>query len=1669
MYRALIQIFATLNAGLVTQLRGRLRRVEVSGGFGCRLIHGVKIPESEESFLNSGSNGLRCIDLRMERDCRYSKCAYFAAFVVIEIASGNEIALVGLIQRLSIRLDPCCVFLCCYLSLVAWELELGTVTSTPASRKRSWKVWLLAFFLIFALTAFSSWQYIKHSAKRQVLGQLAELDLGVPEIGRISVGLTGVTARDIEFVRDGQTWLTLGELIVKHPTIELVQGTERFNELELVDAVATVHWDESFEEGEAFEFENLGKFSLPAERMRFSNATLVLKSKRRPEFEIGQIDLLIDQNASTDLPDHERSIKFKGEVGCLCGGEWNLQGCVDSQNQLKDVWLTTKSLELNTDQWKAWPFLPQGMDEAVTVDGQLSLSLSASTGPRGVIQFDGAGTIAEVAVGLPQFNLPIQIHSSDFTIARDKLSFSKIEALVDDEGKLDGNVEVGFAEFPVSTRFDSTFDGIPIKTWRKLAAAIPQELSGLSTGTANGVVLVDSSTRTTLEISALAQAEQCKYGKLIGEKVDVEVDVTQLVFDRQQEYESIEGGIGIEAEFLEQPIDNAFRTFALNSLQSSLQMVGDSSAQLQMNLPLATAEDLSTWELSVKSQIPTGAISGQSISDLTATVFLNEGVLEFQPIEFSPNAKVKAGSVLPIPMEGVNEKVSVRIRWPLVEQELLPQKGTISIAGKSVAAAWLNQLARNQWGENAAESIVGGELSGWNPLSGHVDFESDLQIPIDEPESWSSWELSVSVHDTQLQVDGFQLNDFASEIRIKDGTLNLEDVRGNFSSGGTIDGRGMFSLDQSSGYEFQANAVDVPLRWMVTTAMGTIPRVREFVEERDLAHLVDGDELSGELSLQLSCGQSEGQDSLPQIEISVLSDQLTFGGSMIRSVELVAGASSQEIRIDKLVGKVGSKGNLDARGNWEFESGEGTGIAEWQDIPADWIANLIPELPNRVEGFTRGRLEVSSGVKADANDANRIHLSGLIGFEKLVWNRLKLKDFEVDLFLRNDRLCLENFRTVEAAKGLELVGALELASPFKFELSSELKNLQLAQIIERSSVIDSGAGTLELTGILNGQFSLTGELEGDQWTTAGEVNWANPTWNRKRISNIQVGWNHQSDDWKRLKLEVQAFGGSVRVIEISEDSEAIRIQLDGIDGEQFTSVMGLPSEFSGRLDGKASLNQWSQVESCWADLHLVSTSVLWAGTEFGDFHLNADYRNLQLSYDIDGAILGGKMEAKGETVLDQNDLASTKFPLQLRLTNASLNGLYRSSKTFRNFRWLTGSLLAEADLELGLDGQIVADGRVGVAEVNWNRELLTREASVHFRLTDRSIVFDDLRADLNRGSIAARAELPISGESRGSYEVEIRDLDLNRLAEIFDIPIDAEGLLDARINGQIGREVTGQGFVGVHRARINGVAAQSFRLPVQYQLNPVEGSGKLELRRSTFRMFDGNASGEATFSYGNGLNLDVDLRVSNVDTEKVIATIADINRADQGKLTGRLRLRGKNVRSVRDLEGSFRGNLERATVFKLPVLNDVARVVAGGNLLTGDYASDEIILLLDNNRLNVEQLNFTSSLVKIAITGSAFLDGRMDLNAAVRVERFQQPTLLDELAGSPLLRLSGSTTAFFAQAAEFLSERVVFLRIVGTFKRPQVRIDTGRQLREETIRYFLRDLQISPYGVGRNN
>lgn len=1568
-------------------------------------------------------------------------------------------------------------------------------------RPRRWVVWLVGFALPLFFAGTVAWVLVKGFIETQIQTQLADLNLGDTRIGNISVSAGGVTAHDIQFKHnpdDPQPWLTVGRLKIQHPISELASGATTFNRIQLDNAQATIDLDNppwpAPDDDDAFTLD-LSALKLPANAISVTSSNFRI-TQGQQSVDVSDVDLTITQTDNTQT--------IGGQIGDLLGGQWEIDGQIDPNANQYTAVITTGDLKLDNDCWQQLPYVPPTLKKYFTADGSLNVAASVSGNAENPAIVDGNATIKKLDLNLPTFNLPIAVTAGDVKFDLAKIEATNIMASIDGQDQLTAAATVNMDGFPLTTDFETRFDQVSIASLRRLVPGIPKTLSARAGGTATGRVTVQSDTRTTLAIDAQAKTQTAAYGDLQAQSSQTSVVIDSLIFDARQKYESISGTVVVDANAAPQPIANVFTTFDIQALAKQLDLTGDFDGQAKIELPLATIGDLKSWGLFFAGKMPTGTLGGQAIADAKVNGRFNRGVLELSPVTAVAKIAATGDTAATSPSATVNPPggdpniaatnlLSADIAWPLVaptgdnddatdatDDSPVASSGKVTLTGVDVPTAWTVGLIENQIANATGESPLdqAGELSKQiSGIGGNVNFNAVMKIPADSPDDITQWRVDGQLNDSELSLYQRSLNGLNTRIGLADGKLTIAEIAGRFDQSGNLGGNAVIDLNETAAHQIDLDATAVPLVWLITAGKNASP---EFAKQFNrIAGLendqpLTGDTAAGALDIKFDFQSHRPQDTTPwSANLNVRSQRLTLSGETLRKIRIQASSDSNELIVKRISANLNERGSIDSTLRWNLQQNSGDGNLNWKSLPIKTVKKFATASDLPLTGLTDGRLKMASIVPGDADffpDTIPVRIDGQVSAVGLTAGKIRVKPFRFDIATRTGQLLVENFRTENDAIDFDLNAQADLKAPYSFSVAGSLGKLQLSRLLKQSSVTQKDGEVVDVSGIMSGKFEFIGQLAPLEICTQGQIKIDRPSYHNKPLQDIAINWEHTRNDWTQSKLRVDAFGGVMEMVELTQTPQRIGVDVKNIDALEVASLFNLPLELKGKLAGTASFDDWDVAQTRRGELELRGSSLLVSEVKIGDFTGTVDYRNDKLTYGILGALLGGKFKGEGETPIGNQGIEEIEFPITFTLNNALLGKLDRKSPSFRSLRNLDGNLSAIAKFVVGLDRPFEGDGRVGINDAKWNNKILTRSASIHFNMDRDRILFNDVKADLKRGRINANAMIPISSNLAGTYECEVRQMDLKRIAAVAsqdDTGI--EGLFDARINGQIGNLISGQGYIGVERASLHGVNGQSVRLPVQFSVSTNSGQGRIELRRSTFRLFDGTVSGTAKFSFGSRNSVDADLKLSRIDTGKMMRSLANFDQADQGELNGRLKIRGSGLRSLRDLKGSFEGELQRASAFQLPVLADMARVLAGNQLQNDNFSSQDIQLQLDNGRVEIKSLNFTSSLANIAITGFLFIDGRLDLGVAGRIERFNQPTLVEQLAGSPLALIRGTPASFFAQAAEFISDRVVFLDVGGTVRRPRVRVDARQQLREETVRYFLRGSQILPTSGPGNN
>ena len=1550
-----------------------------------------------------------------------------------------------------------------------------------SNKKRKWRFCIGFCAVVLLVLLCAGWLFIDRHIRTQIQAQLSELNLGTVDIGWVSISGSGISANQVKIYQSDSkhsAWVVVDKLTIEHPIGELIGGADHFSRV-IIDGVQINVDAEAFFSGDPKQFDqpiDLSQLQLPAEVVQVSNTQIVLR-------QMGREDLTARGIAATLT--NGPSLTIDAIVSEFVDTQWSVEGSVTPQTHGVNVSVVSDRVTLDDQSWKRWPGVPSWLGELIDVTGSVSPNVQVMTDRQQKLGINGSLKFEGVDLDVSDFDLPLAINSAVLNFDSDSIEFLDVGLETSLGGKVDvgGSVEVDSGA--LAFEFSGEADELPVTALGKFIPVIPDIVEARGSGPFFGNVVVDQQQRTTVNLTAQIQSPAVRYGDIVGDSTQTVVEIKDLVVDQAAKVESISGFVGINSEFKDARLSDVFKTFGLTALEQQLRLSGVGDGKFSLTLPLSTAEQIETWQSTIEAHCSDAIIGGERVSNVDVKGALDNGNFVLKPVLASTQTldvpDTDGNGALQPPLPAPNRQdLQVEVRWPLTESATNHETGELTITTTGAPLPWVYRvcetLTQKMRGDASALISNLGQR-----VQGAVTGTAQISISAHDPEHFDLWQGTINLWDTIAKIDDQQLDGIASKLILNRSVLKLESLTANQQSLRTLSGQGYLNLNEIDDYQFALNASSLSMNWLASI-------YQQYAGSGDDERLIAAEalqRLKGSISFQATASglprneyatprQGNGKPSkrkhgfafrFPQIELSLRSDNFSIGNSNSSRLNFDVQTDGDTLAVKQLRWAIGQSAFVNALGDWNIGQNTATWDVTWKSIAWNEILEVarslkleIPDtVADSVSGSTSGMISLERVSLGQGSAVPK--LAGAVSFADVSAGGIKMKPFSFKVSSDEQHVILNDL-TTNGRQAVDATAKIAIAAPHGFEIAGVVKHLELTRLFQAKSILDTVDNqATEITGFGDGRFVFDGTLKPLDWRTEGRLKITSPTIDLDSLDDVLLQWSHRTGDADNSKVELQAFGGTVRMVEFSAQKQLARVAFDSVDATQCSAMFDLPAEVSGTIGGMAVVKDWNTAAVGQLELNALSIKV--GPKEFNEVKGQVNYHDQKFNYQLSASLLSGKLSLQGETPVQWSQVGSTDFPVDLTLTNATLGEFYGTSNFFQSLRTLTGGLSATAKFNFRFGKTPTGTGRVTVTEAKWNRQLLTREASLQFTIDRDQVSFDDVVMDLNRGQVIGKFSVPLNDVNQGQFQIQARHLDLRRVSNVFGYrELELTGFLNARLEGRVGNKLKGRGYLEFDQARLHGVTGTSAKLPIEFEYVPLQQRGKIEVRRSRFRLFGGVVTGKASTKFGSRFDIDADLKFTNVDSEDLVASIADVKGIDQGRISGRLKVSGHDVRSGRDFDGSFTGTLDRASAFQLPVLEQVGRLFSTGNLGNQEFETDEIRLSMSRGRINVSQLNFQNALSKIAIDGAVFIDGRLNLNVAARVERLNQPTLIDEFLGSPLARFTGSPTALLARVVDFLSNRVTFLHVSGNLRRPQVRVDSKRQLREELVRYFLRDSNV---------
>jgi hypothetical protein len=248
---------------------------------------------------------------------------------------------------------------------------------------------------------------------------------------------------------------------------------------------------------------------------------------------------------------------------------------------------------------------------------------------------------------------------------------------------------------------------------------------------------------------------------------------------------------------------------------------------------------------------------------------------------------------------------------------------------------------------------------------------------------------------------------------------------------------------------------------------------------------------------------------------------------------------------------------------------------------------------------------------------------------------------------------------------------------------------------------------------------------------------------------------------------------------------------------------------------------------------------------------------------------------------------------------------------------------------------------------------------------------------------------------------------------------------------------------------VSSVPIANLRLPFDAEWSPATGRARVVVGSSQASIGGGRLTGRLVATRSTDWTIDGGYRFYRVNVASLLGNYG------RGRLTGRLTLGGRNVQSVRDVEGVLVADLEDAEARSIPVVSQFRNFVPGAAASGATtFSRGRLEARLAGGVVHVEELALASAQLQAYLSGRIDLSGRLRLEATVASGEGNNPIIAEALL-SRLAAVASAPATVLAAANDYLANRVIHLAIGGTIDRPVIRIRPYEMLREEAVRFFL--------------
>jgi translocation and assembly module TamB len=742
-------------------------------------------------------------------------------------------------------------------------------------------------------------------------------------------------------------------------------------------------------------------------------------------------------------------------------------------------------------------------------------------------------------------------------------------------------------------------------------------------------------------------------------------------------------------------------------------------------------------------------------------------------------------------------------------------------------------------------------------------------------------------------------------------------------------------------------------------------------------------------------------------------------------------------------------------------------------------APFLPR-PTPLSGLASFGIEAGADL-GRATDPDAWAVSGRGESVQIRYQGATLDSLTLRFGLKGGVLDVEELAAKLLGRPLVAQGQVDLRPPREFRGTLDVTGWDIAAL---AALVPGAPRPSPVVGELTAHAEAQGT--GSPWslTTEGQGEFAKFQAGPVPLGEVPFRWTTRGDTVDLNIVEAHPFGGTVtgeaKVPIVAGKPTVGEVTFTAIDASRISAAMpGQDLKLTGKADGRVEFSIPPDISALEASVKLSAPDLTVQGIPAEQVEAAVQASKGVLKYELTADSLGGKVKVQGDIPLTASP-APAPLPIPRGIkTNASADGEIHAAGFALDQLWQAvgvtgvlakldgqGAVAANVrDVRAGPEAGLYAHGVVELRNLVWDEHPLGQLRGIvakwpaYWRIEPLS---GELLGGLPSGYLWGTT--PSVGPKRVGFDLRVDNVSLKRAsAFVPSLARDLDGSGTFLLAGSLDESLHATAEVDVAHARFAGLPLSEFKAPADLVFVPGGASGVLQVRQWSARLAGGQLRGDAWFHLGEDRAFRAETQLASLDIQMFTRLATDVRRPASGRVSGRVSLSGTDPAVTSGYRGRVVLDLDDASLVSLPIIRELDRFL--GSARGGVFEDGDLTGTIANRHLFVEQLTLEGRLVQLHATGTVGFDGQLNLEVLINTNQIIPQTGMALVSLIPGLReVLGRSQEAVLRVANYLSNRLLKIRVTGTLKNPSVAIDPSVAVADSAVGFFAGVLKL-PLGL----